>query len=736
MDSHSMQETVNGVIENVVYKNDINDYIVLEISFDDNLITAVGNMPMAFEGELVTLFGSWVYHREFGKQFAFENYEKMLPTEEEGILRYLSSRTIKGVGPITALKIVNKFGADSFDVIENHPEWLTDISGITRKKAASISESFREQSGIRSVMMFCSEYMTSAEVMRVYKKKGANSLDAIKQNPYILCDEEFSIPFDKADSIAKTLNVPQNSFFRILSGLKYVLSYNASANGHTCLPAAKLIEAGSELLGVPADEVRRHIEIFLSDKELHSYKIEDVEYVMADREFSAEKYIAEKLNLVENSVQRFAASDVRSILENAETRFGIEYATLQKNAIYEALNSGVMILTGGPGTGKTTVVKALISIFSNLGMKYALCAPTGRATKRLSESTSCEAKTIHRLLEMEKNSLRELVFHRNAKNPLEESVIIVDESSMIDLLLFESLLRAMRPGARIILIGDADQLPSVGAGNVFSDLIASEKIKTVRLTEIFRQAKESLIVTNAHKINNGESPILNSTDKDFFFVRRENEREIPTAIAELIIERLPRAYGSRIKEQIQIITPSKKGAGGVEILNSELQARLNPPAKFKREKMHRGVIFREGDKVMQTANNYDIEWKRGDNVGFGIFNGDVGKIETINNMESYIVIRFDDRVVEYPFDNLAELDLAYAITVHKSQGSEYPVVIIPTYNCPPMLLTRNLLYTAITRARNMVILVGRSDIPAVMVANKREVMRYTTLKKRIIDFYN
>ena len=736
MDSYTMLEKINGIIENVVYQNENNDYTVLEISNDDNLITAVGTMPMAFEGEIVTLHGRWVYHKEFGKQFAFEAYEKTLPSEEEGILRYLSSRTIKGVGPVTALKIVNKFGPDSFDVIENHPEWLTDISGITMKKALAISESFREQSGIRGVMMFCREFMGSAEVTRVYKKMGASTLDIIKTNPYVLCESDYQIPFEKADAIARTLNVPLNSPARVLSGLKYVLSYNANTNGHTALPHNKLVLAASELLGIAEDEVENQLSEFLKSGEICSYKINNNEYLMTEEVYSAEKYIAEKLKLLDSSVARFSVDEVRGILEKAEIQIGIQYATLQKNAIYEALNSGVMILTGGPGTGKTTIVKALISIYSSLGMNYALCAPTGRASKRLGESTSEETKTVHRLLEMERSAVNEIHFHRNASNPLDEGAIIVDEASMLDLSLLEALLKAMKKGARLLLIGDADQLPSVGAGNVFSDLIESGCVNTVRLTEIFRQAESSLIVTNAHRINSGDSPILNSTDSDFFFVRRENERDIAETVADLITKRLPKTYGVGIRDEIQIITPSKKGAGGVEILNSVLQSKLNPEAKFKKEKSSHGIVFREGDKVMQTANNYELEWKRGHTSGLGIFNGDIGEIEAINNMESCLTIRFDDRVVEYPFENLSELDLAYAITVHKSQGSEYPVVIVPMYSCPPMLMTRNLLYTAITRARSMVILVGRSDIPMRMVLNNKEILRYTTLKNRLQEICN
>ncbi len=735
MSGQSPIETIKGTIENVVYRNDTNDYTVIEISDEnDVLITAVGIIPMAFEGESVILFGQWTFHKDFGKQFAFDSYEKTLPKEVDGILQYLSSSTVKGVGPVTALKIVNRFGIESFDVIENHPEWLADIPGITMKKAAVISESFREQTGIRSVMMFFGEHIASAEITRVYKKLGLSAVEVVKENPYILCEDEYNISFDKIDIFAKTLGFPMGASTRVLSAAKFVLRYNATINGHTCLPIDKLISAVASLIGVAEDRVSEMIFDFLSDKELCSYKADKTRYVMTAEVNEAENFISKKVYDLESSVVRFSVSDVASLLEKMEIKFGISYATMQKNAIYEALSNGAMILTGGPGTGKTTVVKALIAIFDTLGIKAVLAAPTGRAAKRMSEATSVEAKTIHRMLEMERTETQEVKFGRNAKNPLNEDAIIIDEASMMDLSLTYALMAAMKRGSRLILIGDKDQLPSVGAGNVFFDLISSQKIKTVRLKEIFRQSKESLIITNAHKINNGEVPILNSVDNDFFFVRREYEKDISKTIADLVINRLPKSYGSSISEQIQIITPSKKGSGGVEILNNELQNKINPPSSIKKEKYNHGVIFREGDKVMQTVNNYEIEWSRGQIVGMGIFNGDIGVIESINFVKNEITVNFDDKIVTTGFELLDELELAYAITVHKSQGSEYPVVIIPMFRSAPMLMTRNLLYTAVTRAKRMVILVGRSDIPIQMVENNREVLRYTTLKERICDY--
>ena len=736
MDKYEKDCLISGTIENVVYRNESNDYTVLEIGTDDNeLVTAVGIIPMAFEGEQVELHGHYTYHKEFGKQFAFDSFEKKLPDGVDGIYRYLSSRTVKGIGPVTALKIVNRFGEDSFDVIENHPEWLVDISGITMKKAAQISESFKEQTGIRGVVMFCKDFIGASDVSKVYKRFGSGAVGIIQENPYILCDEKLGISFEKADAIAKSIGAALDAKNRILSGIKYIFSYNASMNGHTCLPREKLISAASELLEISEDVVGESMDTFLDEAELSTYSIDDEIFVMTNDVAESEDNIAKRLYTLSERVAAISISDISSLIHKMESDLDIVFASKQREALCAALENGVMVLTGGPGTGKTTVIKAMISIFNSLGLDTVLAAPTGRAAKRMSDATGEEAKTVHRMLEMERTTEDVIRFCRNARNPLSESVVIVDEASMLDLELMSALLSAMRRGSRLVLIGDSDQLPSVGAGNILADIIDSERIKTVRLTEIFRQSSESLIITNAHKINNGERLVLNSTDGDFFFVRRERESDIADTIASLISERLPRSYGAGIKENIQVITPSKKGFGGVETLNVALQARLNPPAKLKREKSSHGTVFREGDRVMQVVNNYEIEWERFGAVGIGLFNGDIGVIEKIDLSEETLSIRFDDKLAEYSFDLLDELELAYAVTVHKSQGSEYPVVIIPMYHCAPMLMTRNLLYTAVTRAKQMVIMVGRPEITTIMVKNNPEILRYTTLKHKICDYY-
>ena len=733
MNGIDVMETVRGTVEDIVYKNEANDYTVLELSVKDELITAVGEIPQAAEGEILTLRGAWTFHKEFGRQFAFSSYEKTLPTEVEGIIRYLSGRTVKGIGPVTALKIVNRYGTDTFDVIENHPEWLTDISGITMKKAAAISESFKAQTELRNLIMFFGDSVSAGEVTRIYKKLGASAVGLIRDNPYILCDSAFGVSFEKADRLAASLGFSPVSRERIYSGAKYVLSYNAETNGHTCLPFDKLASATSELLGVDMTETEVHLHDFVDGGHLSVYTDGTSLMVMTNEMAEDEEYVARRLCELMRGAVKFSAVDIATMIQGVESSYGIRYADLQRLALFKCLGGGVTVITGGPGTGKTTVIKGLLALFRNMGLKTVLAAPTGRAAKRMSEATGEEAKTVHRMLEMERGTGEDIVFGRNVRNPLDESVVIVDEASMMDLPLTASLLRAMKRGARLVLLGDSDQLPSVGAGNVLADIIASGGVETVCLTEIFRQSGESLIITNAHKINNGEPPILNVTDNDFFFVRREDERQIPATVASLITERLPKTYGEDIKERIQVITPSKKGVGGVEALNRELQSKINPPLKFKREKAAHGVLFREGDRVMQTVNNYELEWQKNGVTGTGVFNGDIGVIESIDLREEHIKILFDDRLVEYPFDNLDELDLSYAITVHKSQGSEYHVVIIPMYSCAPMLMTRNLLYTAITRAKSMVILVGRSDIPARMVANNREILRYTTLLARLSE---
>ncbi len=729
---------ISGVIENIVFHSDQTDYTVLELSVTNaegeaELITAVGSLPPSGEGECLVLRGSYTRHPEYGRQFSFTSYEKSLPKAVDDILKYLSSRTVEGVGPVTALKLVNRFGADTFEVMENHPEWLADIPGITMKKAAKISASFREQTDLRRVVMFCRDYLGTGESARVYKSFGAGAVGLIEKNPYVLCDESCGIPFSKVDAMAASLGYPAEGEERIVTAFSHILKYNADVNGHTCLPMEKLIKATAAELSIAEQTVANAFEQALAARKLYAFHLPDATYVMQNRVALAEDYTARRIGRLQREAPSFSGADISALIAKVEAQMGIEYEMMQKKAIFSALEGGMMILTGGPGTGKTTVVKAMLSIFESLGQKTVLCAPTGRAAKRMSAATGAEAKTVHRMLEMERATGEEARFNRNEHAPLDEKVVIVDEASMIDLYLFEALLRAMRRGSRLILIGDASQLPSVGAGNVLADLIRSERIPTVCLSEIFRQSEKSLIVTNAHKINEGQMPILSATSGDFFFVRREDESGIAATVSELIFRRLPKTYGASIRDRIQVITPSRKGSGGVEILNKTLRESMNPKTSVKKERLHHGVLFREGDRVMQTVNNYEIEWEKNGLAGMGIFNGDIGVIERILPAEDKMIVRFDDRVADYPFEILEQLDLAYAITVHKSQGSEYSVVIIPVFSCAPMLMTRNLLYTAITRARSMVILVGSPAVVEQMVKNNRQVLRYTTLCERVIE---
>ena len=728
---------MRGSIEQVIYANAENGYAVCDLGTEENdLVTIQGTMPYISEGDNVTVYGRWIHSPKYGRQFAVERYERNLPADVNSILRYLSSRAIKGIGPKLAEKIVDQFGEDTFDVIEHHPDWLSQVNGISRKKALEISEDFREKSGIRSAMLFFREYFGAALTVRIYKKWGSSAVDRAKENPYRLCDEIDGIGFEKADAMAKKLGMGENSAARMMSGISYVLRANSNQNGHVCLPEDKLLAAAQVTLGADAASCRTALDALLDSGRIKSETYDGVRYCYDRYAYDCEHSIAMKLVLLDRVCVPVNAPDVHGFIEKAELASGVSYAPSQKKAIYDALINGVMILTGGPGTGKTTVVRALIDIFDSIGYKVALCAPTGRAAKRLSESTLREARTVHRLLEMEyaESEGRAGMFRRCEDNVLEEGVIIVDEMSMVDSALMCALLKAIKPGARLILIGDADQLPSVGAGNVLRDLIDSERFATVCLTEIFRQAQKSLIVTNAHAIDRGEMPRLDVKDNDFFFLYRQSDREIALTVADLYKNRLPRTYGAITENGIQVISPSRRGEAGTDHLNLLLQEALNPAQYGKLEYRHKDTVFREGDRVMQTKNNYELTWERigGEGgEGMGVFNGDIGIIERINVAAECMEIMFDDRHVVYDFSILDELEHAWAITVHKSQGSEYPIVIIPMYQAPPMLLTRHLLYTAVTRAQTMVILVGRPEIVQTMVANHRQSMRYTGLAARL-----
>ncbi len=734
MENENRTERLCGSVDRVVYQNEENGYAICSFGTDEgDLITIVGTIPYVTEGERLSVIGTWVHNAKYGRQFKVNSYEKELPADTDSMIRYLASGTIKGIGAKRAIKIVEEFGEDTFDVIENHPEWLARISGITKKTAFEISENFKAEAGMRSVMIFFREFFGPATIVKIYKQWGSEAVTVAKKNPYLLCDCIDGIGFEKADAMAAKLLTDPNSDGRVMSGMQYLLTHNAAQNGHVCLPKEKLIEGTSKMLGVSAERAEEGLRLLLSAGRVKYSVFDGVTYIYEKSAYSAEVFIAEKLTAIDGTCPKMNVSDIERFIMKEEAAGGIRYAARQREAISSALENGVMILTGGPGTGKTTVIKALIGIFESMNMKVALAAPTGRAAKRMSESTMCEAKTIHRLLEMEYSEGENAIFLRDEKNFLDENVIVIDEASMIDSALAAALLRAIKPGARLIFIGDADQLPSVGAGNVLRDIIASDRFATVRLDVIFRQAEKSLIVTNSHTINEGRCPNLGVKDNDFFFLARETDREIAATIADLCKNRLPRTYGADTVFRIQVISPSRRGEAGTDNLNIILQETLNPKDEKKREYKFRERVFREGDRVMQTKNDYDIEWESSDGgrSGLGVFNGDIGTIKRISVTEQCMEIMFDDHRVMYDFTALENLEHAYAITVHKSQGSEYPIVIIPMYSCSQVLMTRNLLYTAVTRAEKMVILVGREEYVRKMVENNRQTLRYTGLAKRL-----
>lgn len=734
VEENNQLEKISGLVEGIVYQNEENGYTVCELDVDGELVMANGILPFLAEGETINALGEWENHPKYGKQFRIESFEKELPATSSAILKYLSSGTVKGIGPLTAAKIVERFGDETFEVIEKTPEMLCDIPGLSRRKALEISQSFKEQFGLRSVVMFCRDYLPPASAVKIYKKWGGSSVDVIKNNPYRLCSEIGGIGFEKADRIASSLGMLSNSPERIMAGLEYILLSTSFTNGHTCIPRDRIGEVAQGLLGIEPDEVTAPLEKAIEQKRLVSHVFDGREYLYLKKYFDEETYVVRKLCLIDEMCGRLDFDEIHRFITSVEAEEGIQYAKKQREAIISALSGGVMILTGGPGTGKTTVIRALLRVFEMMDMDVALAAPTGRAAKRMSELTRHEAKTIHRLLEMSYENDDVAEFRRNENDLLDENVIIVDEASMIDISLIDALLKAIRPGSRLILIGDFNQLPSVGPGNVLSDLICSDVFNTVELHDIFRQAGESMIVTNAHRIINGEYPDIDAKTGDFFFLTRDTDEQIAKTIADLCVNRLPKTYGDEIRSEIQVITPSKKSRVGTELLNVSLQAAINPPSADKRERKERQTIFRVGDKVMQIKNNYDREWMVGEKKGVGVFNGDIGLIESIDPKNEYVSVLFDDRRVEYGFSELDELEHAFAITVHKSQGSEYPVVIMPMYSFAPMLLTRNLFYTAVTRSQRMVILVGRKDVVMNMVDNNRQAKRYTGLRRLLVAY--
>lgn len=728
------QELISGTIAAVVYQNQLNGYAVIKLDSEDgSMITVVGVIPSAIAGERLIVTGKWVQHSTYGKQFEAEFLERLLPDTCNDILAYLSSRAVKGIGPKTAEKIVAKFGEDSLKILDRTPERLAEISGISAKAALEMGDAFRRQVGLRRLIEFLSGYRIPASIaVRLYRVYGEHSGELVQENPYILTQPQFGASFAMVDEMALQIGFDAGDDCRVEAAVIFELRHNLN-NGHSFLPLDKLVLATAQMLDLDVNVVAAALRRLTEFGSVEVDTVAGLQAVYLPEYYEAETYITERITQMAHTPARELPAAER-FLQTIERNKSIRYAHMQKQAILTAAERKVMILTGGPGTGKTTTLSGILELFDLLGRKTLLAAPTGRAAKRLSELTGCEAATIHRLLEAQISPENgEMYFKKCESEPLHCDALIVDEMSMVDLLLMHSLLQALPPKACLILVGDPDQLPSVGAGNLFGDLIRSGAVASVCLTEIFRQAQESLIVMNAHAVNQGQLPVLTATDRDFFFLRRHDPNQLVQTVCELCAQRLPVKMGIPASE-IQVISPTKKGPCGTFQLNRMLQATLNPQSPQKKEAFFGENCFREGDRVMQIRNNYDILWKKTDgSVGMGIFNGDIGLIRRIDHNEGLMEVCFDDKLVSYQTDLLGELELAYAITAHKSQGSEYRAVVFVPFAGAPMLLTRGVLYTAMTRARELMIMVGNEEIIAGMTENNRRNKRYCGLRHRLLE---
>ena len=726
------QELIRGTVTTVIYQNKENGYGVLQLNSEEyGKITVVGTIPAPTAGERLIVTGHWTAHSSYGKQFEAEFLERLLPDTREDILDYLASRAVKGIGPKTARKIVDKFGEESLNILDTAPEKLATINGISLAKAKEMGENYRNQVGIRRLMEFMTTNHLPAELaVRSYKLYGDSALETICSNPYVLIQTEISGNFGATDTLGRKLGIQADDPRRVDAGTMWLLR-SSRENGHCYLPEDRLIPAAVHLLGTDDECIQESIHRLESMGMLCTETAWGYVGIYLPEYLEAEEYVAHRL-LTMAKAQAKPLPQPSRFLQTIEKTNGIQYAGLQQEAILSAGERKLMILTGGPGTGKTTTLAGILTLCKLLKRKTLLAAPTGRAAKRLSELTGCEASTIHRLLEAQISpQTGEMYFAKDEDDPLQCDTLIIDEMSMVDLLLMDSVLRALPPKASLVLVGDPDQLPSVGPGKVFEDLIACGHIETIALKEIFRQAQESLIVTNAHGVNHGQLPILSRKDGDFFFIRRRDPQELLKTVTELCATRLPRYQGISPMD-IQVISPSRKGDTGTVNLNRVLQEALNPPENGKKELLSGERIFREGDRVMQIRNNYDLGWRRNDGAeGFGIFNGDCGTILKIDHKEEQLLIQFDDRWVYYDSELLSDLELAYAITAHKSQGCEYPAVVYVAYDAPPPLLTRGVLYTAMTRAKELMVVVGKEQIISNMTMNHRKNDRYCGLQFRL-----
>ncbi len=731
-------QKLQGEVDSIVYKSEDSGFCVLMLGCEDELITVVGEMGDVEEGEELILTGEFVKHRKFGEQFKVAVFERKLPTTSAAIQRYLASGAISGIGPVLAKKLVQQFGDETLEVIEKEPERLTEIGGLSKKKADKIHKEFKTTFAVRSLLVYLSSFeIPTSYSIKAWKRWGDAAEQLIRSNPYVMCTFGVELPFSKADEIALKQDIPRESQSRICAGMTCVLRENADS-GHTCLPLDSLRRMTTKYLNVSEELFDKALEAQVEEENLFYYYKQQRPFIMLREYYKAEDYIARRLDIM-RSISYDNQIDFSAVIDLEEEENGITYEKIQRQAINLALSKGFLVLTGGPGTGKTTTLNAIISLYQQQGMEVMIAAPTGRAAKRISDLTGYDAKTIHRLLEVQYRSDGSLSFAHDENNLLECDALVVDEMSMVDSCLFEALLRAISVTCKLVLVGDSDQLPSVGAGNVLKDIIESGVMSVVTLKEIFRQAQESDIVMNAHKIVSGEHIDLTKKDKDFFFFQRLEFGALQDLVVELCKDRLPKAYGYSAIENIQVLSPTRKGPAGTAELNRRLQQELNPPAAGKSEVKTPACIYRKGDKVMQTKNDYEILWKKQlddehTESGAGIFNGDIGLIIGVNKILKTVTIDFEGRVALYNEQMLENLELAYAVTVHKSQGSEFDAVILTVFGGYDKLYYRNLLYTAVTRAKKLLIIAGSKNRLDYMIDNDRKMLRYTALKNMLMQY--
>ena len=727
------QTEINGIISSVIYLNDENGYAVVRMETDSGeMVTAVGCLPYIAPGEMISAEGSWVTHAQHGRQFKIEQSNRLLPTSADGIYEYLAGSTVKGIGPATAALIVDRFKEKSLDILEMHPEKLAEIKGISLTKAKDLSASFKKQAGVRRLTEFlCAYGIKPLVALKLYRAYGSAALETVHENPYIISASHIGASFAEADNLALELGIEGDSINRISAAVLFELQHN-SGNGHCFIPRDKLIAATSQLISVPADLVSDAIDSLSENGGLVCDKVANLNVCYLTELYEAETYTAERLKSMVG-LKTKSSANIERLITKLESLYDISYAPLQKQSIELALNNRILVITGGPGTGKTTILKGILSLYDELELETLLAAPTGRAAKRMSELTGREASTIHRLLGAKMAEDGEtVVFSKHEGDPLNCDALVLDECSMVDITLMSSLLKALKPGCRLVLVGDADQLPSVGPGNVFLDIIRSQTVPTVRLTEIFRQKGDSRIVRNAHMINRGEHPDFEANTGDFFRLRRLKGGTAVETIVELCARRLPE--NMKIPSaSIQVLSPTRKGETGTVNLNKRLQAALNPPSESKKEKLFGEAVFRVGDRVIQTKNNYDTIWKtKGGVSGAGVYNGDIGTIAQIDPITETLTVDFEDKLATYSFEMLNELEHAWALTVHKSQGSEYRAVVLALSGDVQMLLTRGVLYTAVTRAKELLIMVGDDNIAHRMIDNNKQSRRYSALRLRLI----